>query len=185
MAQRILHSAGINNVSIELTGGHLSDHYDPHSKTLRLSPDIYHGHSLASLGIAAHEVGHALQDRQHYAPLMIRNAVVPMASFGSNMSWLLLMLGAVINSFQLILLGIALFSAVVFFQLVNLPVEYNASSRARQILASGGFIARDEMQEVSNVLNAAAMTYLAATVTAILTLLYYLFRFGLLGQRNE
>ncbi|MCB0323813.1 MAG: zinc metallopeptidase [Bdellovibrionales bacterium] len=185
VAQQILAAEGISDVGIERAEGFLGDHYDPRHKVLRLSDDVYNGRSLAALGIAAHEVGHAVQHAQRYAPLVVRNAVVPMASFGSNASWFLLFLGAMMSSFNLILAGIFLYSTVVFFQLVNLPVEFDASSRARAILLRRGIVSPAEDKTVGKVLNAAAMTYVAATITAVLTLLYYLMRFGLLGDRER
>lgn len=184
-AQRLLSSQGLNNVRIEKTSGHLSDHYDPKHKVLRLSEGVYSGYNLAAVGIAAHEAGHAFQDAEEYAPLVLRNGIVPLASFGSNASWILLLLGALLGSMNLIVVGIGLFSLVVLFQLVNLPVEFNASSRARKFLLSSGLIASSDDKEVAKVLNAAALTYVAATVTAILTLLYYLWRLGLLGGSRQ
>ncbi|MCB0336862.1 MAG: zinc metallopeptidase [Bdellovibrionales bacterium] len=181
VAAQILRAYGISNVSIEQVQGQLSDHYDPRAKVLRLSPDVYHGRSLAALGVAAHEVGHALQDAKGYAPLSIRNACVPLASFGSNASWFLMLFGFILNSLHLIMIGIAAFSMVVLFQLVNLPVEFDASKRAKEILVQKGFISPQEREEVSSVLNAAAWTYVAGTLTSVLTLLYYLWRSGLLG----
>lgn len=173
-ARHILDSAGLNDVGIEEIPGHLTDHYDPRDKVLRLSSDIYRSRSLAAVGIAAHESGHALQDAQAYTPLVVRNAAVPMAGFGSNIGMILIFLGIVLSFNQvLIWTGIALFSAVVIFQIVNLPVEFNASSRAKAQLVSLGIINRDELVYVDKVLSAAAMTYVAATLQAILTLLYY------------
>ncbi len=177
-AQRILNAYGISNVAIEPVKSFLGDHYDPKHKVLRLSPDVYQGRSLASLGIAAHEVGHAIQDAAGYGPLAIRNGLVPMASIGSNISILLIIAGLVLSAMVpgahfLAVAGLGLFAVVVLFQLVNLPVEYNASARARQILLSNGMITADEDRVVGKVLSAAALTYVAATITAILTLLYY------------
>ena len=141
---------------------------------LRLSPDVFHGRSLAALGIAAHEVGHAIQDARRYAPLAIRNGLVPMASIGSNLSMLLVFVGVIIQALSpLAVVGLGLFAVVVIFQLVNLPVEFNASSRAREILLSHHIVNDQEDRVVAKVLNAAAMTYVAATITAIMTLLYY------------
>jgi len=171
-AQRILNYHGINNVAIEPVNSFLGDHYDPWHKVLRLSPDVYHGRSLASLGIAAHEVGHAIQDSTGYGPLAIRNGLVPMASVGSNISLLLVVAGLILNFTGLAIAGLVLFSVVVLFQLINLPVEYDASRRARQVLLSNGMVTADEDRVVGKVLNAAALTYVAATLTAILTLLY-------------
>lgn len=177
-AQHILDSAGVTGVGIEPVPGHLSDHYDPRDKMLRLSQDVYHGRSLAAVGIAAHEVGHALQDAHNYAPLVVRNAAVPVAGFGSNASLFLLIFGALFNFPALIWLGIGAFACVVVFQLVNLPVEFNASTRAKHELVSLGIIDQQGLVYVNKVLNAAAMTYVAATLQAVLTLLYYVMRFA-------
>lgn len=177
-AQRILNAYGISNVAIEPVKSFLGDHYDPQHKVLRLSPEVYQGRSLASLGIAAHEVGHAIQDAAGYGPLALRNGLVPMASIGSNISILLIIAGLVLSAMVpgahfLAVAGLGLFAVVVLFQIVNLPVEYDASARARQILLSNGMITADEDRVVGKVLSAAALTYVAATITAILTLLYY------------
>lgn len=180
-AERILASYGIRNVTIEAVHTFLGDHYDSKHKVLRLSPDVYHGRSLASLGIAAHEVGHAIQDAHNYGPLAVRNGLVPMAAVGSNISFLLIIVGLVLTSVGglgpigrgLAIGGLGLFGAVVAFQLVNLPVEFNASSRAKAILLDAGMITREEYPLVNKVLSAAAMTYVAATITALLHLLYY------------
>jgi uncharacterized protein len=176
-AKYVLDSAGVTNVTIEPVQGYLSDHYDPRHKVLRLSPDVYSGRSMAAVGIAAHEAGHALQDAHGYMPLVVRNAAVPMAGFGSNAGVMLLMLGVIFNFQMLLLAGIVLFSGVVFFQVVNLPVEFNASSRAKAELVRLGIVDPGEMQWVNKVLNAAAMTYVAATLQSVLTLLYYVMRF--------
>lgn len=181
-ARHVLDSAGLTGVAIEQVPGHLSDHYDPRQKVLRLSSEVYGSRSLAAVGIAAHEAGHAIQDARHYVPLVVRNAAVPAASFGSNASIILLILGAVLNQQPLILLGIGLFACVVFFQLVNLPVEFNASARAKVQLVSLGIVDQPGMVYVNRVLNAAALTYVAATLQAILTLLYYISRFS--GSRD-
>lgn len=181
-ARHILDSAGLGNVDIEQVPGHLSDHYDPRAKVLRLSPEVYGGRSLAAVGIAAHEAGHAIQDAIHYAPLVVRNAAVPLAGFGSKVGMILLMLGLILQiqiphlGQMMLLAGIVLFSGVVFFQVINLPVEFNASSRAKAQLAELGIVSRDEMVYVNRVLGAAAMTYVAATLQAILTLLYFIMR---------
>lgn len=175
-ARHILDSAGLEQIGIEQVPGHLSDHYDPRHKILRLSPEVYQSRSLAAVGIAAHEAGHAIQDARAYAPLVIRNAVVPAAGFGSNVGILLVILGAFFSQ-VLIWVGIGLFSAVVFFQLVNLPVEFNASSRAKAQLVEMGIVNPQELVYVEKVLNAAALTYVAATLQAILTLLYLIVRF--------
>ncbi len=174
-ARRMLDSAGLGSVGIEQVAGHLSDHYDPRAKVLRLSSEVYNGRSMASLGVACHEAGHAFQDAQNYAPLVVRNLAVPAANFGSGASFGLLFLGSIMQFAPLILLGVALFGCVVFFQLVNLPVEFNASARAREELVSQGLIAGNEEQYVGRVLNAAALTYVAATLQSVMTLAYYLY----------
>ncbi len=185
VAKQILDANSISNVGIERTDGYLGDHYDPKAKVLRLSPDVFDGYSISALGVAAHEVGHAIQDAQKYTPLVIRNGIVPLASIGSTASFILMMLGAVLNAFNLVLLGIAAFSLIVFFQLINLPVEFDASNRARSILLKTGIVNSNEEKEVGKVLNAAALTYVAATLTSVLTLVYYLYRFGLLGSSRD
>lgn len=177
-ARHILDSAGLDHIEIEQVPGHLSDHYDPRQKVLRLSPAVYQSRSLAAVGIAAHEAGHAIQDANAYAPLVIRNAVVPVAGFGSNVGLLLVILGAILQMNALLIwLGIALFGTVVFFQLVNLPVEYNASARAKTQLVALGIVSPEELRYVDRVLDAAALTYVAATLQAVLTLLYLISRF--------
>ena len=187
-AQRILNAFGIADVSIEPVQSFLGDHYDPRRKALRLSPDVYHGRSLAAVGIAAHEVGHAIQDAQAYAPLALRNGLVPMASVGSNLSVILIIAGVVLSGMQLAFggiiaaAGLGLFGVVVLFQLVNLPVEFNASSRARAILVDQGIVTVQEDRVVGDVLSAAAMTYVAATITAISQMLY--FASIVFGRRN-
>jgi uncharacterized protein len=176
-ARRILDAAGLQKVGIEAIPGQLSDHYDPRDKVLRLSSDNYHGRNLAAVGIAAHEAGHAVQDAVGYLPLVVRNLAVPAANFGSSAAMFLLVLGVIFNFKWLLLLGIVLFSAVVFFQVINLPVEFNASSRAKALLVEEGIVHQFDMGPVNNVLNAAALTYVAATLQAVLTLLYYVMRF--------
>ncbi len=185
VAKQILDANSISNVGIERADGFLGDHYDPQMKVLRLSPDVYDGHSISSLGVAAHEVGHALQDAQKYTPLVIRNGIVPLASIGSNASFILMVLGAFLNMFNLVLLGIGAFSLIVIFQLINLPVEFDASNRARKILLQRGIVNSNEEREVGKVLNAAALTYVAATISSVMTLVYYLYRFGLLGSSRD
>ncbi len=182
IAQAILDANGIRNVSIEPTRGYLSDHYDPRAKVLRLSPEVYSGRSLAAAGVAAHEVGHAIQDARGYAPLGLRNAVVPVANIGSSFGMLLAMMGLAMGLTHMVGIGALLFAAVVVFQVINLPVEFNASRRARDTLVLNGLVTEQEDREVARVLNAAAMTYVAATITAILTLIYFLLRSGLLGR---
>lgn len=183
-AHRVLAAAGVRNVDIEMSRGVLSDHYDPRHKVLRLSPDVYNGRSVAALGIAAHEAGHAIQESRGYAPLAIRNGIVPMASVGSGLSFTVFFLGWLFHNPMMIIGAILMFAAFVVFQLVNLPVEFDASRRARLMLAENGLITEAEAPEVRRVLSAAAMTYVAATVGAVLTLIYMLLRSGLLGSRN-
>ncbi|SHJ04397.1 zinc metallopeptidase [Lutispora thermophila] len=182
VARRILDANGLNSVRIEMVGGQLTDHYDPRSKVLRLSRDVYNGTSLASAGVAAHECGHAIQHSEDYTPLTIRNTIAPIASFGSQAAWFLIFIGLVLNMMQLFTLGIYFFSAVVLFQIITLPVEYNASRRAIIALEDYGLVARDEVYGAKKVLSAAALTYVAATVTAILQLLRLLL---IRGRRQD
>lgn len=176
-ARHILDSAGLQNIPIETTPGELSDHYDPSAKVIRLSPDVYNGRTLAAVGIAAHEVGHAIQHARHYTPLVLRNFAVPMASFGSNFAFIFIMVGVIIQSLSfLAVFGVVLFGGVVVFQLVNLPVEFNASSRAKEQLATLGIVTPQQMGYVRSVLSAAAMTYVAATLVAVLQLIYFIIR---------
>jgi uncharacterized protein len=183
-AQAVLHQAGIDNVRIEPVDGFLSDHYVPGERILRLSPHVYSESSLAAVGVAAHESGHAMQDASRYPLLVIRNGLVPLASIGSGLSWIIIMVGFIFASMNIILVGIAAFSLVVLFQLVNLPVEFDASRRARIALVDGGLVTPQEDVYVKKVLSAAALTYVAATLSSILTLLYFLFRSGVLGGRR-
>jgi Zn-dependent membrane protease YugP len=173
-ARHILDSAGLQDVAVEEIPGHLSDHYDPRERVLRLSTDIYRSPTLAAVGIAAHESGHALQHAQGYSLMAIRNAAVPLAGFGSGAGIFLLLFGAILNFPALFMAGIVAFAGVVFFQIVNLPVEYDASHRAKAQLVQLGIVPQEEMYYVNRVLNAAALTYVAATLQSILTLLYYL-----------
>jgi len=180
-ADAMLRSVGIKQVQIEPVEGFLSDHYVPGEGILRLSPGVYQERSLAALGIAAHEAGHAIQDATRYPLMGLRNGLVPLAAIGSNAAWIIIFLGFFLHLFGLILLGIAVFSLTVIFQLVNLPVEFDASRRARIALVEGGIISAEEDPIVGKVLNAAALTYVAATLTSVLTLFYFLFRSGVLG----
>jgi Zn-dependent membrane protease YugP len=157
-AAEVLRAAGIPNLAIEPVPGQLTDHYDPSHKILRLSEGVYAGRSLAAVGIAAHEAGHALQDAEHYAPLVVRNFMVPAASFGSSAAWIILAIGLALGWFNVVIVGIALFSVVVLFQVVNLPVEFDASTRARRMLLSTGLVRPEEEPVVAHVLNAAAWT---------------------------
>jgi Zn-dependent membrane protease YugP len=185
VAELILSQNGLGSIPVVETTGFLSDHYDPIKKVVRLSPEVYRSASLASIGVAAHETGHAIQHAKRYSPLMLRNMIAPTASIGSNMAWIVIMAGFIFNMLGLVKLGILLFSIVVIFQLITLPVEFNASSRAKQILSSYGIVSSRELAGVSSVLSAAAMTYVAAAASAIVTLLYFLIRAGLLGGRDE
>ncbi len=169
--------AGNAEIRIEQVGGFLSDHYDPRTRTLRLSPEVYSGRSISSLAVAAHEAGHAIQDVKNYPLLTLRSQLVPVAQIGSNMWIWIFILGMVFTSTGLVYAGIALFGATVIFQLVTLPVEFDASRRAKVVLAESGIVTtQEEAQGVSKVLNAAAMTYVAAALTSIATLLYLLMR---------
>jgi hypothetical protein len=192
-ARRILDAHGLDSVDIEAIGGELSDHYDPVSKVLRLSREVYAGSSMASVGIAAHEAGHALQDAKRYSPLVIRNLAVPVANFGSGLGTLLMFLGlgmmfsastAVLGK-GIFLIGIVAFAGVVFFQLVNLPVEFDASARAKTELVRLGIVSAPELPYVSRVLNAAALTYVAATLQTVLTLAYYIFEWMNASSRER
>lgn len=183
-AHRLLQSNGISDVSIESVQGFLSDHYDPSSRTLRLSPDVYGSSSVSAIGVACHEAGHALQHAGSYAPLALRSALVPAAQFGSKASYIFIMIGFLFSSMMLFKLGALVFVGVVLFSLVTLPVEWDASARAKRLMVSSGIVAADEGAMAGRVLNAAFLTYVASAVTAILTLLYYLMRAGLLGSRD-
>jgi Zn-dependent membrane protease YugP len=183
-AARILERAGIGDVKIEMVKGWLSDHYDPARKVLRLSPDVYQGQSVASVGIAAHEAGHALQHASAYAPLQIRSMLVPISSFGSWLAWPMIFLGLILSLTPLAMVGLVLFTVLVAFQLITLPVEFNASARAKAALTDTGILVNpQESAGVSSVLNAAALTYVAATVTAVAELLYFVMLFS--GGRSD
>lgn len=173
-AQRLIESAGLYNVRVEGVQGDLTDHYDPRSKVLRLSRGVYGQSSVAALAIAAHELGHAMQDKEEYFPLRMRAALVPAVNIGSYLGWILLMVGFFLQMTGIAWLGVAVFSLGALFALATLPVELDASARARRLLSDSGLIqTEDEMKGVSNVLNAAALTYVAALITAILQLLYW------------
>ncbi len=178
MARRLLDYNGLSDVRIEQVAGNLTDHYDPRSQVLRLSQTTYHSCSVAALGVAAHEAGHAMQHAEGYMPLRIRGVLAPVAQFGSYASWILILIGVFMSAFNLITLGIIFFSAAVLFQLVTLPVEFNASSRALAALEGGGFLDQEETDQTAKVLKAAALTYVAAALTAMLQLLRLLLIFG-------
>lgn len=184
VAREILRQSGIYDVSVEVQGGKLSDHYDPRHKVLRLSSEVYHGRSLAALGVAAHECGHAIQHDVGYAPLALRNAIVPAAGIGSQMAFPLFFIGLLFRADTLMMLGIMLFSLAVIFQMITLPVEFNASSRAVAVLENYGFIDRSERRPVRAVLNAAALTYVAATLMAVMQLIRLLVIAGIGRDRR-
>lgn len=186
-AQRLIQSTGLNNVRIEGVQGQLTDHYDPRSKVLRLSSGVYGQSSIAALAIAAHELGHAMQDKDEYFPLRLRAALVPAVNIGSYLGWILLMIGIFLQMTGIAWLGVAVFSGGALFALATLPVELDASARARRMLGESGLIqTEDEMKGVSNVLNAAALTYVAALITAILQLMYWVsIVMGMGGRRRS
>ena len=180
-AQRILNSAGIYDVKVQHISGNLTDHYNPANKTLNLSDSVYGSTSVAAVGVAAHECGHAIQHQKEYLPLKIRSALVPAANFGSALAWPIIVLGLFFTSNTgnlLIHIGILLFSLAVLFQLVTLPVEFNASGRALKLLSETGILQKDEVSDTRKVLSAAALTYVAAATTAVLQLLRLLRLFG-------
>ena len=183
-ARRILDSVGLHSVRIEQSSGHLSDHYDPSKKVVRLSPGVFGNASAASVGIAAHEAGHAIQDATRYPPLVLRSLAVPLASFGSNTAFILFFIGLFVQALSFLAwLGILFFSFVVIFQIITLPVEFNASSRARKQLSALGIVSGNQDYHVKKVLNAAALTYVAATLMALLQLLYLLSRLAARSRR--
>ncbi len=184
-AQHILESEGVYDVTIEQTPGHLSDHYDPRSRVLRLSPEVYSSRTATAVGIAAHEAGHALQHAQAYLPLQLRNAAVPAAQFGPTAFTVLVLLGFFLGSVKLIWIGVFAYMAVLLFQLINLPVEFNASTRAKRHLGELGIVDQQGAAAVSSVLNAAAWTYVAATLQSLMTILYYVMQLGGFGSRDD
>jgi len=182
VARRLLDTNGLHNVPIERIGGRLSDHYDPGKRVLRLSQDVYNGNSLASVGVAAHECGHAIQHLEGYAPLAVRNLIAPVASFGSQASWFFIIAGFIFSLGSLIDIGILLFSLAVVFQVITLPVEFNASNRAIALLESNGLVPSNEIGPAREVLRAAALTYVAAAFTAVMQLVRLLV---LRGRRDD
>ncbi|WP_456274245.1 zinc metallopeptidase [Bacillus sp. AK031] len=183
MARRILDENGLHEVKVVEGRGFLSDHYNPLTKTVALSPDNFHGHSVAGAAVAAHEVGHAIQDGQNYSFLRFRHALVPVANIGSNLSWVFIMIGFFTTITEMFLLGIVLMAAGVLFQLITLPVEFNASSRAMDQIVSLGLIRNEEERHAKKVLNAAALTYVAAAAVAIIELLRLVLIFtGMQGE---
>ena len=183
-AAELLRRGGIRDVRIERSHGMLSDHYNPATKTLALSDGVYGSTSVAAIGIASHEAGHALQHAQHYGPLRLRSALVPTAGTGSTLGYIVMAVGLFIHP-ALVLVGAVIFSAVLLFQIVTLPVEFDASNRAKALVLEQGIIHPGEREGVDKVLNAAALTYVAAVVSTLLTLLYFLIQAGLLGGRSD
>jgi Zn-dependent membrane protease YugP len=181
IARMMLNEAGLYDISIEVVNSRLGDHYDPKNRVLRLSPEVYSGTTIAAAGIASHEVGHAIQHKERYGPLTFRNTIYPVVNIGSTFSWVLLVAGLILAIRPLIYFGILLFSGVVLFQIVTLPVEFNASNRALAVLNSRGILYGDEVQGAKKVLDAAAMTYVAATIMAVSQLI----RLLVLSRRND
>lgn len=189
-AQRLLSTGSLYGVEVKGTRGELTDHYDPRDKTLYLSNGVANSPSVASVAIAAHELGHAMQDSEEYLPLRFRAALVPAVNIGSNLGWILIMVGLLLRStdigISLAWLGVLFFAGGALFALATLPVEFNASARAKRLLAQTGIIhTEEERRGVNEVLNAAALTYVAALVTAVLQLLYYILLVGGLGRRRD
>ena len=184
-AQRILSSAGIYDVRIEYVSGKLTDHYDPSNKVLRLSDAVYGNTSIAAIGVAAHECGHAVQHARNYVPLSVRSAIVPVANFGSQLSWPLFLAGLIFSFRPLLMIGILLFCAALLFQIVTLPVEFNASARALRMLDETGIMGRQEIRGTKKVLRAAAMTYVAAVIGSLLQLLRLLILSGAFRKRDD
>lgn len=183
VARRLLDANGLYDVPVELVPGELSDHYDPRARALRLSQPVYAGRSVAALGIAAHEAGHAIQHKEGYVPLKFRSALVPVASFGSNIAWIMILAGIIMQFAALAWLGIIFFAAGTLFALITLPVEFNASSRAMALLTNTGIVDRTEADQNREVLNAAALTYVAGFLAALMQLLYWLMI--VTGMRRE
>lgn len=184
-AAAMLRHAGIDDVEIVATRGYLTDHYNPMTKKLALSEPTYAQPSVAAIGVACHEAGHAIQHAKGYAPLWVRSALVPMAGIGSNLGVWVMVAGLIFSSTNMVIIGALLFGAVVLFQLITLPVEFDASARAKRHAFEQGLIVASEREGVAKVLNAAALTYVAAAVSSVLTLLYFLMRAGVLGGRSN
>lgn len=184
VAKALLNSQGLYDVQVEETQGFLSDHYDPRSKTLRLSPEVYRTPSVAAAGIAAHEMGHALQHASAYMPLQIRSALVPAVQFSSNLAPWIIIGGLLLQWTSLAWLGVILFGAAVVFSLITLPVEFDASRRAKQLLVSEGVLSVQETEGVNKVLDAAALTYVAAAIAAVGQLIYWVLRLSGASRRD-
>lgn len=175
-ARRLLDREGLHAVTVEPVQGFLSDHYDPRSRTLRLSPDVYNSPSLSAIGVACHEAGHAIQHATRYAPLQMRTALVPVTQFSTNLVYILFFAGWFMGMTPLMNVAVLLFSAVVLFTLITLPVEWDASARAKKLMVTAGIVSEREQQDAGRVLNAAFLTYVSALITALLTLLYFIMR---------
>ena len=184
-ASRLLEGADIRDVKITRSRGMLSDHYNPMTKSLALSDGVFDSRSLAAVGIAAHEAGHAIQHARQYGPLKLRSLLVPTAGIGSNLGYIIMLGGLFMSSQNMVLVGAVLFSAVLLFQLVTLPVEFDASNRAKTLVVQQGIVGTNERRGMDKVLNAAAMTYVAAVASSLATLLYFLVRSGILGGRRD
>ena len=183
-ARLVLDQAGLQHVQIEMVSGRLTDHYDPRAQVIRLSPDVYGQPSIAAVGVAAHEAGHAVQHAVGYAGIKVRNAILPVSSYGPSVGVLILFLGAMFNFRALVWVGLLLFSFAFLFQLVTLPVEFNASRRALAVIKESGLLTEQERSGARKVLTAAAMTYVAAMLQALMTLLYYIARFAGNNRRD-
>lgn len=184
-ARILLDRAGLQHVKITRSHGLLSDHYNPMTKSLALSQTVHDSSSVAAIGVATHEAGHAIQHANHYAPLWLRSTLVPTANIGSSIGYFVMLLGLIFSSTNMVAVGAVLFSMVLLFQVVTLPVEFDASSRAKRLIVEYGVISPHERVGVDKVLNAAALTYVAAAVSTLLTLLYFLMRSGLLGGSDD
>ena len=186
-ARKMLDEHDLSHVTIETTRGVLSDHYDPRKKVLRLSEGVYHGNSIASVGVACHEAGHAYQDAEAYGPLKLRSAMIPLVTFGSRLGPVLFMIGLVLsgmyeNGIRVAELGLVIFAMTAVFSLITLPVEFNASNRAKEWLANSGLLYQQEVDGVSQILSAAALTYVSAAIQAVANVLYYA---SILGARRD
>jgi len=186
-ARIVLDREGLQDVTIERASGFLSDHYNPATRSLSLSEPVYDSRSIAAIGVATHEAGHAVQHARHYGPLWLRSTLVPTASIGSSIGYLVMLVGLMLQASNMVLVGAVLFSMVLLFQIVTLPVEFDASARAKRLVVDYGIVTSSEREGVDRVLNAAALTYVAAAFSTLLTLLYFLMRSGLLGggRRND
>ncbi len=180
-ARAMLDRAGLHDVKIGRSRGFLSDHYNPATRSLALSGPVHDSNSIAAVGVATHEAGHAIQHAKEYGPLGLRSMLVPTANIGSSLGYIVMMAGLFLASQGIFMIGVALFSMVILFQLVTLPVEFDASSRAKELVIANGLVSQHEREGMDRVLNAAALTYVAAAISSLLTLAYFLFRAGLLG----